>query len=152
MWHYHRKLSSLITYFPRLLTAELQGYGAVLNTAKVERGSTVAVFGLGGVGLGVSTNQTTSRNYKTEKVFFLRLFKALSKQVLLASSVSTWTQANSNWPRNSESPTLSTQPTTKSLFKRFSSKWPTEVLTTLSNASAMSTWWYEPSSVLVTFV
>lgn len=29
------------------------GYGAVLNTAKVERGSTVAVFGLGGVGLGV---------------------------------------------------------------------------------------------------
>jgi len=29
------------------------GYGAVLNTAKVEPGSTVAVFGLGGVGLGV---------------------------------------------------------------------------------------------------
>jgi len=29
------------------------GYGAVLNTAKVEKGSTVAVFGLGGVGLGV---------------------------------------------------------------------------------------------------
>jgi len=29
------------------------GYGAVLNTAKVEHGSTVAVFGLGGVGLGV---------------------------------------------------------------------------------------------------
>lgn len=29
------------------------GYGAVLNTAKVEKGATVAVFGLGGVGLGV---------------------------------------------------------------------------------------------------
>jgi S-(hydroxymethyl)glutathione dehydrogenase/alcohol dehydrogenase len=29
------------------------GYGAVLNTAKVEPGSTVAVFGLGGVGLSV---------------------------------------------------------------------------------------------------
>jgi len=29
------------------------GYGAALNTAKVEKGSTVAVFGLGGVGLGV---------------------------------------------------------------------------------------------------
>lgn len=29
------------------------GYGAALNTAKVEQGSTVAVFGLGGVGLGV---------------------------------------------------------------------------------------------------
>jgi S-(hydroxymethyl)glutathione dehydrogenase/alcohol dehydrogenase len=28
------------------------GYGAVLNTAKVEAGATVAVFGLGGVGLG----------------------------------------------------------------------------------------------------
>jgi len=28
------------------------GYGAVLNTAKVEPGSTVAIFGLGGVGLG----------------------------------------------------------------------------------------------------
>jgi len=28
------------------------GYGAVLNTAKVEKGATVAVFGLGGVGLG----------------------------------------------------------------------------------------------------
>jgi len=28
------------------------GYGAVLNTAKVQPGSTVAVFGLGGVGLG----------------------------------------------------------------------------------------------------
>jgi S-(hydroxymethyl)glutathione dehydrogenase/alcohol dehydrogenase len=28
------------------------GYGAVLNTAKVEPGSVVAVFGLGGVGLG----------------------------------------------------------------------------------------------------
>jgi S-(hydroxymethyl)glutathione dehydrogenase/alcohol dehydrogenase len=28
------------------------GYGAVLNTAKAEKGSTVAVFGLGGVGLG----------------------------------------------------------------------------------------------------
>jgi len=29
------------------------GYGAVLNTAKVEKGATVAVFGLGCVGLGV---------------------------------------------------------------------------------------------------
>ncbi|KAH1170187.1 hypothetical protein KIL84_001172 [Mauremys mutica] len=29
------------------------GYGAALNTAKVERGSTCAVFGLGGVGLSV---------------------------------------------------------------------------------------------------
>jgi len=29
------------------------GYGAVLNTAKVEAGATVAVFGLGAVGLGV---------------------------------------------------------------------------------------------------
>lgn len=29
------------------------GYGAVLNTAKVSSGSTVAVFGLGGVGLSV---------------------------------------------------------------------------------------------------
>lgn len=29
------------------------GYGAALNTAAVEPGSTVAVFGLGGVGLGV---------------------------------------------------------------------------------------------------
>jgi S-(hydroxymethyl)glutathione dehydrogenase/alcohol dehydrogenase len=29
------------------------GYGAALNTAKVDAGSTVAVFGLGGVGLGV---------------------------------------------------------------------------------------------------
>jgi S-(hydroxymethyl)glutathione dehydrogenase/alcohol dehydrogenase len=29
------------------------GYGAALNTAKVEKGSNVAVFGLGGVGLGV---------------------------------------------------------------------------------------------------
>ena len=29
------------------------GIGAVLNTAKVEPGSTVAVFGLGGVGLSV---------------------------------------------------------------------------------------------------
>jgi len=29
------------------------GYGAVLNTAKVEAGASVAVFGLGGVGLGV---------------------------------------------------------------------------------------------------
>jgi len=29
------------------------GYGAVLNTAKAEKGSTAAVFGLGGVGLGV---------------------------------------------------------------------------------------------------
>ncbi|RLA20447.1 MAG: S-(hydroxymethyl)glutathione dehydrogenase/class III alcohol dehydrogenase [Gammaproteobacteria bacterium] len=29
------------------------GVGAVLNTAKVEAGSTVAVFGLGGIGLGV---------------------------------------------------------------------------------------------------
>ena len=28
------------------------GIGAVLNTAKVEAGATVAVFGLGGVGLG----------------------------------------------------------------------------------------------------
>jgi S-(hydroxymethyl)glutathione dehydrogenase/alcohol dehydrogenase len=29
------------------------GYGAVINTAKVEPNSTVVVFGLGGVGLGV---------------------------------------------------------------------------------------------------
>lgn len=29
------------------------GYGAVLNTAKVEAGSTVAVWGLGGIGLAV---------------------------------------------------------------------------------------------------
>jgi S-(hydroxymethyl)glutathione dehydrogenase/alcohol dehydrogenase len=29
------------------------GFGAVLNTAKVEAGSSVAVFGLGGIGLGV---------------------------------------------------------------------------------------------------
>ena len=29
------------------------GYGAVLNTAKVEAGSNVAVFGLGAVGLAV---------------------------------------------------------------------------------------------------
>ena len=29
------------------------GYGAVLNTAKVETGSTVAVWGLGGIGLAV---------------------------------------------------------------------------------------------------
>jgi len=29
------------------------GYGAAINTAKVEKGSNVAVFGLGGVGLGV---------------------------------------------------------------------------------------------------
>jgi S-(hydroxymethyl)glutathione dehydrogenase/alcohol dehydrogenase len=29
------------------------GFGAVLNTAKVEAGATVAVFGLGGIGLGV---------------------------------------------------------------------------------------------------
>jgi len=29
------------------------GYGAALNTAQVESGSTVAIFGLGGVGLGV---------------------------------------------------------------------------------------------------
>ena len=29
------------------------GFGAVLNTAKVEKGATVAVFGLGGIGLGV---------------------------------------------------------------------------------------------------
>ncbi|KAJ3078217.1 hypothetical protein HK102_004641, partial [Quaeritorhiza haematococci] len=29
------------------------GYGAAVNTAKVEKGSTVAVFGLGGVGLSV---------------------------------------------------------------------------------------------------
>src|SRR5699024_8820906 len=29
------------------------GIGAVLNTAKVEPGSTVAVFGLGGIGLSV---------------------------------------------------------------------------------------------------
>jgi len=30
------------------------GYGAAINTAKVEPGSTVAIFGLGGVGLGVA--------------------------------------------------------------------------------------------------
>eukprot|EP01088_Endostelium_zonatum_P018736 TRINITY_DN6112_c0_g1_i1.p1 TRINITY_DN6112_c0_g1~~TRINITY_DN6112_c0_g1_i1.p1 ORF type:complete len:382 (-),score=107.43 TRINITY_DN6112_c0_g1_i1:59-1204(-) len=30
------------------------GYGAALNTAKVEEGSTVAIFGLGGVGLAVA--------------------------------------------------------------------------------------------------
>jgi len=29
------------------------GYGAVMNTMKVEKGATVAVFGLGGVGLAV---------------------------------------------------------------------------------------------------
>jgi len=29
------------------------GYGAVVNTAKAEKGSNIAVFGLGGVGLGV---------------------------------------------------------------------------------------------------
>jgi Zn-dependent alcohol dehydrogenase len=29
------------------------GYGAAVNTAKVEQGSNVAVFGLGGVGLSV---------------------------------------------------------------------------------------------------
>ncbi len=29
------------------------GYGAALKTAKVEEGSTVAVFGMGGVGLSV---------------------------------------------------------------------------------------------------
>lgn len=29
------------------------GIGAVINTAKVEKGATVAVFGLGGVGLSV---------------------------------------------------------------------------------------------------
>jgi S-(hydroxymethyl)glutathione dehydrogenase/alcohol dehydrogenase len=29
------------------------GYGAALNTAKIESGSIVAVFGLGGVGLSV---------------------------------------------------------------------------------------------------
>lgn len=30
------------------------GYGAVLNTAKVRSGSTVAIWGLGGVGLAVA--------------------------------------------------------------------------------------------------
>ena len=34
-----------------LVTDITTGYGAVLNTAKVEPGSTVAIFGLGGVGL-----------------------------------------------------------------------------------------------------
>ncbi len=32
------------------------GIGAVLNTAKVEEGATVAIFGLGGIGLAASGN------------------------------------------------------------------------------------------------
>ena len=37
------------------------GVGAVLNTAKVEPGSTVAVFGLGGVGLSVIQGATMAK-------------------------------------------------------------------------------------------
>ena len=37
------------------------GVGAVLNTAKVEPGSTVAVFGLGGIGLGVIQGAVMSK-------------------------------------------------------------------------------------------
>lgn len=46
------------------------GYGAALNTANVEPGSTVAVFGLGGVGLGVCPNLV-------ESLLFLFLFLLL---------------------------------------------------------------------------
>ena len=35
------------------------GYGAALNTAKVEKGSTVAVFGLGAVGTHTHTHTHT---------------------------------------------------------------------------------------------
>ena len=58
------------------------GLGAVMNTAKVEAGSNVAVFGLGGIGLNVIQGAPAS-------------------SARTASSVSTSTRANANWPRSS---------------------------------------------------
>ena len=40
------------------------GYGAVLNTAKVEEGSTVGVWGLGAVGLAVVMGAVQAQGYK----------------------------------------------------------------------------------------
>ena len=57
------------------------GYGAALNTAKVEKGSTVAVFGLGAVGTHTHTH-TLSR--------FLALFLSFCpshRHSLLDSSI-----------------------------------------------------------------
>jgi len=49
-WNYYLKFISVLE----------SGMGATLNAAKPKKGSTVAVFGLGGVGLAVSTNNKCS--------------------------------------------------------------------------------------------
>ena len=65
LWYYYRfvhspRLPSLLSSgvftepaYILLLQKSITGYGAALNTAKVEPGSNVAIFGLGGVGLAV---------------------------------------------------------------------------------------------------
>ena len=74
------------------------GIGAVMNTAKVKEGESVAIFGLGGIGLSA--------------VIGARLAKAT------ASSPSTSTRASSNWPASWAPPTASTRTTTTSPSRR----------------------------------
>lgn len=56
----------------------LLGLGAVWNTAKVESGSIVAIFGLGTVGLAVSFQQSCSC---TADVFYKLSIKVITGQV-----------------------------------------------------------------------
>lgn len=53
---FHIKCVILTFFYPDFVRS---GLGAVWNTAKVEPGATVAIFGLGTVGLAVSCLQLT---------------------------------------------------------------------------------------------
>ena len=57
------------TLCPKFIFVVESGMGATLNVAKPKKGSTVAIFGLGGVGLAVSIN----KDYVHEYTLSLRL-------------------------------------------------------------------------------
>lgn len=78
------------------------GIGAVHNTAKVQPGDSVAIFGLGGIGLAAIQGHARPRQ--------------------VASSPSTPIQRSTGWLVPSARPNASTRRTSTSRFTRFSSR------------------------------
>lgn len=95
------------------------GIGAVHNTAKVKEGDTVAVFGLGGIGLAVIQGR-----YRRKPDAFWRW---------------TPTRKNSNWRVKWARPTSSTRTTTTSPFRTSLLNSPTAASTSALSALVTST-------------
>lgn len=120
------------------------GYGAALNTAKVRQGSTVAIWGLGGVGLAAAMGAKKAGAARIIGVDInpskveIGIYWVISMDAKIC--VHTWLFCLKG--KRLEWRIMSIQRTTKNPSNKYSSKWPMEELTMLWNAAEYLAAWY----------